>query len=56
MSAGYLQVTMYMSKVFHLQSASVIVGKYAGIFQLFQIMCQHSIILLVVQVLHLEIA
>ena len=30
MSAGYLQVTMYMSKVFHLQSVSVIVGKFAG--------------------------
>ena len=28
MSAGYLQVTMYMSKVFHLQSVSVIVGKF----------------------------
>ena len=30
MSAGYLQVTMYMSKVFHLQLASVTVGKFAG--------------------------
>ena len=30
MSAGYLQVTMYMSKVCHLQSRSVIVGKFAG--------------------------
>ena len=30
MSAGYLQETMKMGKVFHLQSASVIVGKYAG--------------------------
>ena len=30
MSAGYLQVTMYMSKVFHLQFVSVIVGKFAG--------------------------
>ena len=30
MSAGYLQVTMYMSKVFHLHSESVIVGKFAG--------------------------
>ena len=30
MSAGYLQVTMYMSKGFHLPSASVIVGKFAG--------------------------
>ena len=30
MNAGYLQVTMYMSKVFHLQSVSVIVGKFAG--------------------------
>ena len=27
---GYLQVTMYMGKVFHLQSVSVIVGKFAG--------------------------
>ena len=30
MSAGYLQVTMYTSKVCHLQSLSVIVGKFAG--------------------------
>ena len=30
MSAGYLQVTMYMSKVFHLQLVSLIVGKFAG--------------------------
>ena len=30
MSAGYLQMTMYISKVFHLQSVSVIVGKFAG--------------------------
>ena len=29
MSAGYLQVTMYMSKVFHIQSVSVVVGKFA---------------------------
>ena len=30
MSTGYLQVTMYMGKIFHLQLASVIVGKFAG--------------------------
>ena len=30
MSTGYLQVTMYMSTVFRLQLASVIVGKFAG--------------------------
>ena len=29
MSIGYLQVTMYMNKVFHLQSVSVIVGQFA---------------------------
>ena len=30
MSAGYLQVTMYMSKIFYLQLVSVIVSKFAG--------------------------
>ena len=30
MSAGYLQVTMYMSKVSYLQSVSVIVRTFAG--------------------------
>ena len=30
MSAGYLQVTMYSSKGFHLQFVSLIVGKFAG--------------------------
>ena len=30
MSASYLQVTMYMSKLFHFQSVSMILGKFAG--------------------------
>ena len=30
MSTGYLQVTMYMSRVCHLQSVSVIVDEIAG--------------------------
>ena len=30
MDAGYLLVTIYMSRVFYLQSASIIVGKFVG--------------------------